>query len=60
MKFASVGDNAPKFRKQAPKEVENDQGQRDSRKVHVTGFPLDWKNEDLTDYFKKIVCDLME
>ena len=43
MKLSEMGENAPRFRKAVPKEKEKeeeDQGPKDSRKIHVNGFPL--------------------
>ena len=32
-----------------------DQGPRDSRKVHVNGFPMEWTNEEFKSFFDKYV-----
>ena len=59
MKLSEMGENAPRFRKAVPKEKEKeeeDQGPKDSRKIHVNGFPLTWKNEDMENFFKEFVC----
>lgn len=56
MKLSEMGENAPRFRKTSTKEKDvDDQGPKDSRKIHVNGFPLEWKNDDIENFFKEFV-----
>ena len=52
MKMAESKENAPRYRK-AKEEIS--QGTKDSRKIHVSGFPLSWKNSDIENFFKQYV-----
>lgn len=55
MKYASAQENAPRFCKgQAPKKPE-EKVPKDARKIHVSGFPLSWTNEDIEQFFSQYV-----
>lgn len=61
MKLSEMGENAPRFRKYPSKDKDaDDQGPKDSRKIHVNGFPLEWKNEDIENFFKEFVLFVNE
>ncbi len=55
MKYAAAQDNAPRFRKEPSVKISEDQGPKDSRKIHVSGFPLTWTNEDIEHFFQQFV-----
>ena len=57
MKYANAKENAPKYRKETTKQkLPEDQGCKDSRKIHVNGIPREWSNDDIRRYFEQIVC----
>lgn len=55
MKLSEMDENAPRFRKTGANKEGEDQGSKDSRKIHVSGFPVEWKNEDMANFFKVFV-----
>ena len=55
MKYAAAQDNAPRFRKDQGPKVTEEKVPKDARKIHVSGFPLTWTNEDVEHFFSQYV-----
>ena len=54
LKYAIAKDNPPKPKGVAVTPV-SDQGPKDSRKLHVNGFPITWTNDDINKFFSDYV-----
>ena len=55
MKYAAAQDNAPRFRKDEAPKAQEEKVPKDARKIHVSGFPLTWTNEDVEQFFSQYV-----
>ena len=55
MKYAAAQDNAPRFRKDEAPKAQEEKVPKDARKIHVSGFPLTWTNEDVEQFFSHYV-----
>lgn len=55
MKYAAAQDNAPHFRKDEAPKAQEEKVPKDARKIHVSGFPLTWTNEDVEQFFSQYV-----
>ncbi|KAK8827011.1 hypothetical protein WA577_007512 [Blastocystis sp. JDR] len=53
MKYAAAQDNAPHFRKDEAPKAQEEKVPKDARKIHVSGFPLTWTNEDVEQFFSQ-------